>query len=435
MTPLPNVLPVLLPMTVLLRQRIYYLKRRVPRRYRCIEPRESIWISLKTDSREEAMRKAGPAWDEMVDYWEALLAGDTKDAERRYDAARKIAQARGYRFLPVERVAQLPLPEILDRVQAATGPDGKLRKLEAEALLGSAKKPPITVTRALEIYLEHTEDKRTNRDKNQVRILENSRKRAAKGFIDVCGNLPLQEIDEDHVEAYRKWWWERIRSGEVKPNTANREITQLTSMLRLVVKVKRLKIELPFAGLSFHEGKKKTRAPFSTDWIREMILAPGALDRMNLEARVILLGMINTGYRPGEGANLLPHNIRLDVDVPHIHIAPDARDLKTEHSERIIPLAGVSLEAFKLCPQGFARYRGNNGPSGAINKFLRENGLCETPEHTLYGFRHAFEDRLLEAGIDERLRVDFMGHKLQRERYGEGGSLEFKLKAIQAVAL
>jgi len=54
-----------------------------------------------------------------------------------------------------------------------------------------------------------------------------------------------------------------------------------------VVKVKRLKIDLPFAGLSFHEGKKATRAPFSKKWIIEKILAPGALAKLNTEARCV----------------------------------------------------------------------------------------------------------------------------------------------------
>lgn len=72
----------------------------------------------------------------------------------------------------------------------------------------------------------------------------------------------------------------------------------------------------------------------------------------------------------------------------------------------------------------FDRFRDNAGTlSAVVNKFMREHGLHETAEHTLYGLRHAFADRVLAAGVDERIRRDLMGHDLARERYGDGGSL------------
>ncbi|MGR3661002.1 MAG: hypothetical protein ACU0CA_07415 [Paracoccaceae bacterium] len=58
-------------------------------------------------------------------------------------------------------------------------------------------------------------------------------------------------------------------------------------------------------------------------------MAPGALDGLNSEACGILLGMVNTGYRPSEGAALRADTIRLDCDVPHISIEPDGRQVKS----------------------------------------------------------------------------------------------------------
>jgi hypothetical protein len=43
---------------------------------------------------------------------------------------------------------------------------------------------------------------------------------------------------------------------------------------------------------------------------------------------------------------------------------------------------------------------------------MRENGLRETPEHSVYSLRHSFEDRLLDRDVDERIRRDLMGHAL-----------------------
>lgn len=108
--------------------------------------------------------------------------------------------------------------------------------------------------------------------------------------------------------------------------------------------------------------------------------------------------------------------------------------LKTKSSRRIIPLAGVSLEAFQACPGSFPRYQDSGGLSAIVNKFLRNNIAMPSPAHTMYCLRHSFEDRLLAAGVDERIRRDLMGHKLTRERYGEGASLAHLHEIVVSVA-
>ncbi|MCF6344688.1 MAG: hypothetical protein L3J15_08475 [Devosiaceae bacterium] len=145
--------------------------------------------------------------------------------------------------------------------------------------------------------------------------------------------------------------------------------------------------------------------------------------------------MINTGYRPSEGCGLFPEHIKLEGAVPHISIEGVGRQLKSVHARRVIPLAGVSLEAFQQCPNGFPRYRDNPSLSATVSKYLRANDLLETPKHSLYGLRHAFEDRMIAAGIDDRIRRDLFGHTLNRERYGKGATLEHLHQCVQSVAL
>lgn len=71
------------------------------------------------------------------------------------------------------------------------------------------------------------------------------------------------------------------------------------------------------------------------------------------------------------------------------------------------PLLGVSLEAMRAFPEGFPRYRESSvSLSATVNKFLRENSLMESDDYTLYSLRHSFEDRMLAAGIDDRIRRD-----------------------------
>ncbi|WP_414811460.1 DUF6538 domain-containing protein [Paracoccus sanguinis] len=145
--------------TPTLRGSIYYLYKRVPVRYRPVEPRRFIDMSLHTDSEADATAKAIEVWNQHVAAWEAALAGDTSSAEARFEAARELANKRGFRYLPATAVASLPYDEFMKRLQAGLSrPPSRTATLEAEAILGGAAEPPITVSRALELYWQLTKD-------------------------------------------------------------------------------------------------------------------------------------------------------------------------------------------------------------------------------------------------------------------------------------
>ncbi len=421
-------------MTPILRATTYYIRKRVPLRYEAIEPRTTVWISLHTDSETQARTKAAAAWAEMIEAWEARLAGHSADAERRFEAAKKLAQARGFRYLPADRVAILPKDALLDRVEAIRSVGGKPDKLEAAAILGGTQEPPLTVQRVLDLYWTLAKDKTFGKSEDQLRRWKNPRLKAVKNFIDVVGDKAIHEITGDDMLDFRQWWVERVEAEELTPNSANKDLVHLGDVLKTVNRMKRLGLALPLSDLSLKEGEKRQRPPLSNDWITGTILKLGALDGLNKEARCILLGMVNTGYRPSEGAGLGPAQIRLDTSVPHISIEPNGRQLKSAYARRIIPLAGVSLAAFRECPEGFPRYADNPALSATVNKYLRENKLLETPAHSMYSLRHAFEDRMLAAGVDDRIRRDLFGHSLDRERYGKGASLEQLHEIIQRIA-
>ncbi|WP_181168854.1 tyrosine-type recombinase/integrase [Mesorhizobium sp. B2-4-17] len=180
--------------------------------------------------------------------------------------------------------------------------------------------------------------------------------------------------------------------------------------------------------------------PFAAEWIRDKILAPGALAAMNDEGRGITLAQVETGCRPGELCNIAPGDIFLDDEVPYIHVRArtdpdDTRAIKTEQSDRKIPLVGVALEAFKRHPKGFPRYKDKEDSYSAMaNKYFKEHGLKPSPQHSVYSLRRAFEDRMLEGGVDLELREVLMGHKLDRPLYGEKGTLRFRQKVLGAIA-
>ena len=421
-------------MSVAKRGRLYHLRRRVPRRYRNIEPRETVWISLHTDSETIARSKADRAWSQMIEAWEARLAGNSADAEARHEAALELARARGFRYLDAGAVATLPVEDVVERVETIPAPANQPDAIEAAALLGTVPEPRITVTKAMELYWGLAKEKTLGKSEDQLRRWEAPRKKAVKNFVAVVCDKEIANITRDDMLDFRQHWLDRIEAGEVTANSANKDLIHLGDVLKTVNTMKRLGLVLPLGELSFKEGEKLTRPPFSEEWIRTRLLALGALDGLNGQAHALLLGMINTGYRPSEGAARTAETIRLDCEVPHISIEPEGRQLKSHYARRTIPLTGVSLEAFKKYPEGFPRYRNRATLSAVVNKFLRANGLLETPRHSMYSLRHAFEDRMLAAGIDDRIRRDLFGHRLDRERYGKGASLEHVAELVARIA-
>lgn len=420
--------------SLILRGTTYHYRRRVPKRYRSVEPREVINTSLGTDSLTVARSKGPMFWAEKIKGWEARLAGDTDDAEQRFAAAQELAQARGFRYLPMHKVLELPFADLEKRLSAIPIRDGRPDLMEARALLGAAPKPSITVTAALKLYWSLTKDLIQKKSLDQLRCWKNPRIKAIKNFVDVVGDKPISEIDRDDMLDFRDWWIERIEYKGLTANSGNKDITHFSDVIRTVNEMKRLGLSLPLGGLTIKTGDAIPHPPFSDAWISDRLLAPAALDGLNAQARAILLTMINTGARPSEIANLTAKHIVLDSDIPHISIEADDRELKSRNARRKIPLVGCSLEAMRANPEGFPRYRDTSNLSATVNKFLWENGLKETDKHVLYSLRHSYEDRLRRAKIDERIRTQLFGHSYTREKYGEPSMAEL-LEAVQDAAL
>lgn len=423
-----------------LRNGTYHFRKRVPRRYASVEPIPILQLGLHTDSLEIARIKAPQVWAEMIEAWEAKLDGDSAEGEARLTAARNIAQRRGFRFLHVQDVARLPLKEIMARMDAIPNAPTRADLPVIEAVLGTPPPSGVKISEAVAVYYENAADLLDGKNEAQIKRHKAPRLRATESFIKAVGDMPLGDITNEHMFQFRSWLMARVSRGEVVADSANKDIICLRSMWKLVAKAKNVKLQYESEGLMLKaKAKAKTegRKPFSDEWIKTKILAPGALDGLNDEARLIVLTMINTGARPGELAGLEKADIRLTGDFPLIMIRPnETRAIKNTSSVRHIPLTGVSLDAIKEARNGFPRYAGKaDSLSATVNKFFRENGLMETPDHVIYCLRHSFEDRMLRAGIDERIRKDMLGHEIDRERYGEAGGLRHIYDLLKPIAL
>lgn len=404
--------------------------RRVPKHYRSVESRILIRTALHTTDEKLARTKASQIEQIQDLQWEALLAGSLTDANVEYEKLRALAEARGITYLPAQEVAKMPPDTILERVEKAGS-----HPAVADALIGRASPPSLNVSQLFELYAELVADQLQGKSDDQIKRWAAPRIKSTRNLSAVVGDMDIRTISRDQALHFRRWWWDRIQSEQLTANSGNKDLTYLSIMLKTVSTMKGWDFNNPFAGLRFKEQEER-RTPFSTSWISKHLLAPGALEGLNHEARAILLTMINTGARPSEIIGLEPKHICLADNLPTIKITASGRALKTKYSERTLPLVGVSLEAMRLHPNGFPRYRNKSTTwSNTVTKFLRENQLLETDRHSAYSLRHSLSGRLLNIGCEDRIRKEIMGHRPETVIYGAGSTLETRLEWLGRVAL
>jgi integrase len=428
----------------------YHYKRRVPGVIAHLDERAPhVRISLKTDDRAMARKKRDLLADADDALWASLIVkgGADDPARRRYEAAVKRAEALDFTFHGASYFEQPEaFDDLMDRIRhvLAAGNEDHV----AEPLMGAVDVPKMTVTKAFELYCDEiVADELIGKSEVQKKQWKKVKQRAVNNFVKLVSDKPMEEISIDDAKKIYRHWLGRIAPKEGRAtagsSSGNRDLGNMRVLYEAYFKhMGDARRDNPFEGLGFAMKKKRSRPPIPTEWIRDTVLAPGALATLNEEARGILLILIETGARPSEICNLEPHAIRLASNkTPHLSIEPredpdNPREIKTESSRRLVPLMGVALEAAKRHKAGFPRYRNReNDLSAVLNAYLRTHGLLPSNDHTVYSFRHSFEDRMKEGGLDDELRRLLMGHTVDRPKYGSGGSLDWRRREMLRIVL
>lgn len=408
--------------------------------------------SLKTRDLAVAMKRRDLMASADDDYWGELLNGVNRDsAEAIYN--RVIARAKNLNidYKPSQDIlSKMDFDVILQRIEMLEGNQGKSR-VASSAVLGLAKAPLHKMSVILPLY-ENDIMATAIKDKNnaQRHRWQTGHKRIIDTFIQICGDLAIVEIGRDDALKYQKHFKNRVMSlgdDKLSIGAANREIGTMATIFKRYHSHYAINTDQnPFDALKFAGDQYTPRPPFSVEWIKQLIGNPKNLSTLNLTARAITLAMVETGMRHIEICNLLPENIIIDTETPHVCVqgraataaAPEGYELKTDSSLREIPLQGVSLAAFKVLKGGIGQYFGKPDVySAAANKFLRDNDLMESEKHSLYSFRHSFKDRMIEAGIDDEMRDLLMGHSDPKDRpkYGKRGGMEYRAKILKPMIL
>jgi len=422
-------------MTYLLKRKDhFYYNRNVPTIYRDLDSRPNIRIALKTTCRKTALRKAIALDMEVEAYWQYLFTEGQCHDVKRFGKVVHIARQMGFTYKPMQEIISLPLQEVAGRILALQDATPK----QVEVALGGKEQLDIRLGQVLEKYWILTQDRILNKSDNQIRKWRNPRIKAVESFIAVVGNKALKAVTKDDITKFRNHWIERVRDESKNPDSANKDFIHLKAVLEAVVEHEDITIDVPrlFKKIKFKPSFKQSRLPFTNEQIKTL-LNSDKLENLNKEGKWFLHVAAETGARPSEILGLMPEDIVLNVPIPYISIKNrEKRMLKTPHSERTIPLVGYALEAFKAMPNGFPKYRDKpDNMANAVNKFLRKNKLLPSDKHSVYSFRHSFQDRILSVNAPDRVQAELMGHKFNRPKYGNGASLELKKEWLDKVCV
>jgi integrase len=429
---------------LIIRGGIYHYKRRVPASFADLDERAPhVRVSLKTSDLALARQKRDAIEDADDRYWSSLLMGDPVDvAKQRYKLATRRVEAMGFGYQLVERlISARDFDEIAQRLALV---DDRTSTETISAVLGTIEEPEVKISEAFKIYTDEIVlDEIRYKSDAQKKTWKKVKQRAVNNFTEIVGDIPITKVTRaDARKLYQHWLDRLVSSGQAKreASSGNRDLGNMRVMFDAYFRHMGVENYVnPFARLSFKDARTRTRSPIPLAIVTDKLLKAGNLDGLNEEARGILLAMIETGARPSELSNLTSDRILTDAEVPHIRIAPsadpgDPYEIKTMSSVRTIPLIGVALAVFEKFKDGFPRYKGKSA-TVTINKYLVENKIWTSDDHTLYGLRHLFEDRMKEANIDEELRKGLMGHTINRPKYGTGGGMKWQHDQMSRITL
>lgn len=401
----------------------YY--RAVPTRFQNVDARSQICFALKTTDYYEAKLCAARISRDLERDWErAVELGvslKSKDAAQRYAAAVDVQMQHG---LKPQHALDLSNEELLQRLHlllASAVPAG-----EQKALLGLVEKPQLSMMDAYGRFWEYIEDEWSGLSHDQRRVKRNGYHKALSNFREAVGDVLLYDVERHHALNFRSWWLKRLKEKGLKPHTGNKEFNALRRLITTNYDIDAMEMTNPFARIRLKDEVQVSRLPFDQEQIINTV-RPNALGKLAPDFVRLYCLLVNTGMRPVEAIGLELDDVILDHDIPHVHVWKNAtRGLKTAHSERLLPLLGVSLQAAQQLVDagGWGKRLGKNMyATSIINRHLRASGIVTDKRQSLYSLRHWFQDQLTKRDVIDRAQAQLMGHKFQRPKYGYGKDL------------
>lgn len=302
-----------------------------------------------------------------------------------------------------------------------------VRPVDLSHLVKSLRKEPMDLLACCEDYLSSRSI--------QVKPV----KLAIDAMIEVAGNKPVT----GYTRADARTLVEHLFGKGNKTGTIRRRVNSLHAVIEHGLLEADVQQRNPFSRILIkNEGKDcQRRGTFSDNELR-LIYELALTNKTDTQLILPILG--ETGARLAEIVGLRWDDVCL-TDERIIITSHDLRRLKTNNSEREVPLVGMASEAMNILhrqsdslfvfsrwlrPTGFASTHASN----TLNKWLRRR----TQGRTCHCFRHTLRDRLraVEAPMD---MVDQIGGWASTggvgTRYGHGYSLTHKRQWMERISV
>tara|TARA_B110000483_G_C18119797_1_gene513118 strand:+ start:410 stop:1375 length:966 start_codon:yes stop_codon:yes gene_type:complete len=229
---------------------------------------------------------------------------------------------------------------------------------------------------------------------------ESSARRNVSYLIEAVGDKNMATYTSLDAGSFR----DHLLDKELAGASVKRVFSSIKAIYNLAASEYGLDGKNPFSKVYFPEtNDTKARRPATE---AELSQIQSECTSLNDEIRWLIALVSDTGMRLSEAAGLYWDDVKLDDEIPHIIIQPNAhRRLKTASSKRTIPVVGFSLWALKEAkthangPYVYPKYmKGTtcaaNSASAATNKWIKSLVNSDISMHSL---RHSMRDRLRSA--------------------------------------
>lgn len=356
-----------------------------------------------------------------------------KDVEKHYSCKRIVISLRTKSFHQARIIAndyssKLEQYWLGIRIQESNIPALRLVKSSAEQHESSLP----TIIEAKELYFDV-------KGKGKTKLFFDTANRNIRYLINCLGVRSLDCYSTKDASEFREWL---IAKG-LSNSSLQRIFSGIKAIVSFCIKEQGLNCQNSFSRVYLPaESKKNKRQPIS---IMDLKRISTACYEINDDIRWLVALIINTGVRLSEAIGLLTSDLDTESDIPFMIIQPHKhRRLKTESSERVIPLTGISLWAAKQIKHNasegycFPRYIANNGcksnsASASVNKWIKTIG---SKDNVIHGLRHSFRDRLRaeETPLDMVEQLGGWSLKSVGQTYGNGYNLELTNKYLSKIS-
>jgi integrase len=238
--------------------------------------------------------------------------------------------------------------------------------------------------------------------------------------------------------------------ARIEPATFNKEMGLIKAFWRWACIREELTRNAMDAVKPMEAGSAKDkRKPFSDDEIRMLARVIETQRTVQPERYWVPLLLAYTGARLEEIAQLRKEDVFLSDGVWCIRITADAGSVKTDTSERDLPLHSaviakgfldyVNAQSGERLFSGGSREGGIGQPiSKWFGRQVTNLGIPDRTKKTLHSFRHTMRDKLRLAGVDAVTRREILGHAhedVEDQVYGDPTGIKERKVAIEKIRL